>query len=104
MLATGHVKSGSVMKEIYQNAVAGLVVLGVGWICLTLVTVDKRTAIIELRVQENSNILHRMMKKEASHGNGSISNGETSKQAANEKEEPLRKAAWPPESYFTGVR
>lgn len=91
------------MKEIYQNAMAGLVVLGVGWICLTLVTVDKRTAIIELRVEENSNILHRMMNQEARHDNGSISNGETSKQAANEKEEPLRKAAWPPESRFTGL-
>ena len=89
------------MKEIYQNAVAGLVVLGVGWICLTLVTVDKRTAIIEVRVEENSNILHRMMKQEARHDTRSISNGETSKQAANEKEEPLRKATWPPESFFT---
>ena len=93
------------MKEALQNAVAGLIAAGVGWLCVTLVTVDKRTAVIELKVEQNSELLHSMINKEARlHGNKSRPDGKTDQQAANEEEAPLRKAAWPPESSFTELR
>ena len=93
------------MKEALQNAVAGLIAAGVGWLCVTLVTVDKRTAVIELKVEQNSELLHSMINKEARlHGNKSRPDGKTDQQAANEEEVPLRKAAWPPESSFTELR
>ena len=93
------------MKEALQNAVAGLVAAGVGWLCVTLVTVDKRTAVIELKVEQNSQLLHSMINKEARlHGNKSRPDGKTDQQAAYEEEDSLRKAAWPPESSFTELR
>lgn len=93
------------MKEAFQHAVAALIVTGVGWLCYTLVAVDKRTAVIEIKVEKNSELLHSMLNKEARlHGNKSRPDGKTDQQAANEKEAPIRKAAWPPESSFTELR
>lgn len=93
------------MKEAFQHAVAALVVTGVGWLCYTLVAVDKRTAVIEIKVEKNSELLHSMINKEARlHGNKSRPDGKTDQQAANEEEVPLRKAAWPSEPSFTELR
>ena len=100
------------MKQDTIISIAVVTLVGIlGWIATTLVAVDRKAAVIEERVDQNYRMLEPMWKeftqgkRNASHDNEPRINEQADQQAAHEeKENPLRKAAWPPESYFTGVR
>jgi len=58
----GRVRNGEVMKDKLLSGIAAISVVFLGWMASTLVEVDKRTAVINERVNANHSMLEPMWK------------------------------------------
>ncbi len=96
-------------SESILNLFAASLIAVLGWMATTLVEVDRKTAVIEERVDQNYRMLEPMWqeftseKRKVRYDDKPEIYSQTNKQATTKTKEPLRKAAWPPETSFTSV-